>query len=149
MISQKAKYALKAMIHLAQRPAGKPVLIAVLAKEERLPQKFLERILLDLKTHGLLESRKGKGGGYLLARPADKISLGDVLRLMDGPLALVSCVSKTAYRRCRDCPSEEHCYLRPIMKEVRDSIARILDGTSLADAVKRADQSIESLTFEI
>ena len=149
MITQKAKYALKAMIHLAQRQDGKPVLIASMAKEERLPQKFLERILLDLKTHGLLESRKGKGGGYLLARSPQKISLGEIIRLMDGPLALVSCVSKTAYRRCKDCPSEERCYLRPIMKEVRDSIARILDGTSLADAVKRADATIESLTYEI
>ena len=137
MLSQKAKYALKAMIRLARSDDGRPVLIATLAKDERLPKKFLERILLDLKTGGLLESRKGKGGGYRLARAPKKISLGEIIRLMDGPLAPVSCVSKMAYRRCRDCASETECCVRPIMKKVRDSIAGVLDGTTLADALKK------------
>ena len=153
MLSQKAKYALKAMIHLAQTEVGRPVLIADLAKAERLPQKFLERILLDLKTAGLLESRKGRGGGYLLARPPHRISLGAVIRLMDGPLAPVPCVSKMAYRRCADCADEATCCVRPIMKEVRDSISYVLDGTTLADAVYRAgtgkNTRPESLSYEI
>lgn len=153
MLTQKAKYALKAMIHLAARHEGHPVLIADLAKEERLPKKFLERILLDLKTHGLLVSRKGRGGGYMLARPADRISLGEIIRRMDGPLAPVPCVSKMAYRTCADCRDEKTCCVKPIMKEVRDAIAHVLDGTTLADAVSRAGgptgRSFESFNFQI
>lgn len=153
MLSQKAKYALKAMIHLARQEVGQPMLIADLAKAERLPQKFLERILLDLKTAGLLESRKGRGGGYLLARPPHRISLGSIIRLMDGPLAPVPCVSKMAYRRCADCADEKTCCVRPIMQEVRDSISYVLDGTTLADAVYRAGsdkaRSMESFSYEI
>ncbi len=153
MLTQKAKYALKAMIHLAACHDGKPVLIADLAEVERLPKKFLERILLDLKTHGLLVSRKGKGGGYMLARPANQISLGEIIRRMDGPLAPVPCVSKMAYRKCPDCRDERTCVVKPIMKEVRDSIAYVLDGTTLADAVHRTGgatgRNFESFNFQI
>lgn len=138
MITKRAKYGLKAMIFLAGVPPNRPVLIRHLAREERLPKKFLEGILLDLKTAGLLVSKKGKGGGYMLARPAVKISIGEILRSMEGALAPVSCVSKVAYRRCADCPSEELCLVRPVMKEMRDSMAYILDTTTLADAVSRA-----------
>jgi Rrf2 family protein len=153
MLTQKAKYAIKAMIHLAARQDDKPVLIEVLAKRERLPRKFLERILLDLKTHGLLESRKGRGGGYRLGREPHKISIGEIVRRMDGPLAPVPCVSKMAYRKCSDCRDEVSCCVKPIMKEVRDAIAHVLDGTTLADAVHRsgktAGRNIEVLNFQI
>lgn len=139
MLNSKTKYALHALANLAQHDRPEPVLIADLAREERIPKKFLERILLDLKTHGFLQSRMGKGGGYLLRRKPEEISLGEVIRLMDGPLAPVSCVSETAYARCRDCTEEEGCCIRSVMKEVRDAIAGILDRTSLADMVKRSE----------
>ena len=134
MLTQKAKYALKAMVHLAGCAENSPVLIADLAVEEKLPKKFLERILLDLKTHGLLTSRKGRGGGYMLARAPEKISLGEIVRRMDGPLAPVPCVSKMAYHRCADCDDEKTCCVRPVMKKVRDAIANVLDNTTLANA---------------
>lgn len=138
MLTKRTKYALNALIHLAVHAgAGQPVMIAEVARAKSIPRKFLERILLDLKRHGYLESRMGKGGGYLLARPADRIWIGDVVRLMDGPLAPVSCVSQTAYRRCPECGDEAGCGIRAVMKDVRDAIAEILDHTSLADMVER------------
>jgi len=110
-------------------------LIADIAAEENIPRKFLELILLDLRKNGILESRKGKGGGYLLAKPASEVSFGRVIRLMDGPLAPLPCVSETAYRRCDECADEHTCEIRLVMKMVRDQTARILDGTTLADAL--------------
>jgi Rrf2 family protein len=141
MITRRAKYALKAMLHLARAGNGVPMLIADLAAAEQIPRKFLEQILLDLKREGLLKSRMGKGGGYSLARPAERISLGEILRITDGPLAPVSCVSKTAYKPCEECVSEAACGIRPIMADVREAIAIILDNTSLDDAIRRADKA--------
>jgi Rrf2 family protein len=153
MLTNKTKYALHALTYLAEAAGRGPVLIAELAREERIPKKFLERILLDLKTRGILRSQKGKGGGYLLARPAAQISLGDVLRFMDGPLAPVSCVSQTAYAPCRECSDEATCGIRSVMKEVRDAISDVVDATTLADLVQRskAAQSarVETLSYEI
>lgn len=153
MITKKTKYALRALTYLAKAEGRGPILIAELAREERIPRKFLERILLDLKTRGVLRSQKGKGGGYLLARPATRISLGDVLRFMDGPLAPVSCVSQTAYAPCRECSDEATCGIRLVMKEVRDAIAAIVDDTTLADLVQRSqtahNRQTEYLHYEI
>lgn len=153
MMTKKTKYALRALIQLARRDRQTPVLIAELAREERIPQKFLERILLDLKSRGVLRSQKGKGGGYFLARPPHEISLGDVLRFLDGPLAPVSCVSQTAYAPCRECSDEATCGIRSVMKEVRDAIADIVDATTLADLVQRSqaaqDARAEHLVYEI
>lgn len=149
MLTSKAKYALRALIYLAKNDRGEPVLIADLAREEKLPRKFLERILLDLKQGGILQSRKGKGGGYQLGRPAAEISLGEVIRKMDGPLAPVPCVSQTAYARCKECTDETSCEIRLVMKDVRDSIAAILDGTTLADLVNRRSSMAQALTYEI
>jgi len=153
MITRKTKYALRALIHLAGRDRQTPVLIADLAREERIPRKFLERILLDLKSRGVLRSQKGKGGGYFLARAPHEISLGDVLRFLDGPLAPVSCVSQTAYAPCRECSDEATCGIRSVMKEVRDAIADIVDATTLADLVQRSraaqDARVEHLVYEI
>ena len=135
MLSRKAKYALKALLALARHDAPEPVRIADLAEAESLPQKFLELILLDLRNAGIVQSRKGRGGGYLLARPAEKVMLGQVVRLFDGPLAPVPCASQTAYVPCTDCADEATCGVRLAMREVRDATARILDHTSLAQVL--------------
>ncbi len=132
MLTKKAKYGLIALIHLARHQSDGPVLISELAETEGIPKKFLELILLELKRHGILRSKKGKGGGYLLARPAELIRLGPVLRIMDGPLAPLPCVSETAYQPCQECIDEATCGIRIIMKEVRDATATILDNTTLA-----------------
>ena len=133
MLSKKAKYGLKALIYLAAQPVDRSVLIADIANQERIPKKFLDMILLEMRNANILTSRKGKGGGYALALPPERIVIGSVVRLLDGPLAPVPCVSKTAYRRCDDCTSEETCRIRRLMGRVRDAIADVLDTTTLAD----------------
>jgi Rrf2 family protein len=132
LLSKKSIYALNALQYLVRQPPGRPVLIAEIAEHEAIPQKFLELILLELKKDGILDSKKGKGGGYLLARPPDTITLGQIIRKLDGPLALRPCVSQTAYRRCDECHDEKTCGIRMVMKEVRDRTSEILDGTTLA-----------------
>jgi Rrf2 family protein len=137
MLSKKAKYALQAMILLAQESDCGPVLISDLARKGKIPKKFLELILLELKNHGLLRSKKGRGGGYALGRPSEKITMGEVIRIIDGPLAPVPCVSKMAYGRCGECLDERTCGIRLVMKDVRDGIAGILDNTTFAGVLKR------------
>ena len=133
MLTRKSKYGVKAMLFLAQQSARRPVLIADMAEREQLPKKFLEAILLELKRHGLLGSKKGKGGGYFLGRDPSEITLGQVIRILDGPLALIPCVSQTAYMKCDECVDEQTCGIRLVMKEVRDATAHILDNTSLVN----------------
>ena len=137
MLNKKTKYGLHALIHLARRYSQGSVLIADLAKEEKISKKFLEAILLDLKKSGLLHSKKGKGGGYALAKPPDQIRLGQVIRILEGPLAPVSCVSQTMYRKCEECPDEKFCGIRLVMKDVREAMANILDKTSLSDVLNK------------
>lgn len=135
MLTQRSRYALRAMLFLAEQPAGSgPVPMNRIAKEANVPRKFLELILADLREAGFLQSHRGKLGGYFLARPAQMISLGEIIRVIEGPLALVPCVSRTAYRACGDCHDEATCAIRRAFARVRDETARILDGTSLADA---------------
>ncbi|MEI7802327.1 MAG: Rrf2 family transcriptional regulator [Bacteroidota bacterium] len=138
MLSEKAKYGLQAIIYLAKesRRHKEPFLISELAEHEKIPKKFLEIILLDMRKQGILHSKMGKGGGYFLAKPANEISIGQIVRVLDGPLAPISCVSKTAYRKCDDCKDEKTCEIRKVMQKVRDATAKILDGTTLEDAVK-------------
>jgi Rrf2 family protein len=143
MLSMKAKYGLRALSALARGHGGGPVLIADLAASERIPRKFLELILLELKRHGLLRSKKGKGGGYNLSRPPAAISIGEVVRALDGSLALLPCVSQTAYRRCDECVDEMTCGIRQVLKEVRDATAGILDSTTLEDLLERSRRTIE------
>ncbi len=138
-ISKKSKYALRALFHLARKYNQGPVLIAELAEQERIPKKFLELILLELKNNGILGSKKGKGGGYFLGREPSAISVGDVIRALDGPLAPVPCVSQTAYRRCDECEDEATCGLRAVMQDVRDVSSKILNDESLADLLKREE----------
>jgi Rrf2 family protein len=132
MLSKRSKYAIKALLALADHERGEPVRIADLAQEEQIPPKFLELILLGLKNQGILRSRKGKGGGYLLARDPAEIYLGQIVRMFDGPLAPVPCASQTAYVACADCPNEAVCGVHLAMKAVRDATAKVLDGTSIA-----------------
>ncbi|SEM81225.1 transcriptional regulator, BadM/Rrf2 family [Sphingomonas gellani] len=135
MLTQRSRYALRAMLFLSDvQPGHAPVPMTRIAAEANVPRKFLELILADLREAGLLLSQRGKMGGYTLARLSHLISLGDIIRVIEGPLALVPCVSRTAYRRCTDCKSEADCAIRHAMMRVRDETARILDGTSLADA---------------
>ena len=141
MISKKTKYGLKALIYLAREYDKGPTLIADLARDERIPKKFLELILLALKNKGVLQSKKGKGGGYYLGRPPAKISMGEVVRLLEGPLAPVPCVSVMAYAKCEECIDEQTCGIRLVMKDVRDAIADILDGTTLADVLDRVERA--------
>lgn len=136
MLTAKAKYGLKAMVHLASRPAGKPALIADIAAEEGIPKKFLDAILNELRQAGYLISKPGRGGGYMLAVPPEKIIVGDIIRRLDGPLAAVPCVSRNFYARCQDCKSEEDCRVRRLMLEAREALAQVLDARTLADMQK-------------
>lgn len=133
MLSKKAKYGLKAMTVLAQEYGRGPQLIGDIAERERIPMKFLEHILLDLKKKGFVQSKKGKGGGYYLNRLPKTISVGALIRALDGPLALLPCVSQMAYERCEECPDESACGIRSVFKEVRDSTAKILERKTLAE----------------
>ena len=119
-------------MYLAGQAGRGPVAISEVAGAERIPHKFLEAILLELKRSGLLHSRKGQHGGYLLARSPEEITVGQVIRVLDGPLALVPCVSQTAYARCEECIDEAGCAVRVAMKQVRDATAAILDSTTLS-----------------
>jgi Rrf2 family protein len=135
MLSQKCKYALQALLVLAREKGDGLLLVSDIAERENLPKKFLEAILLELNRNGLVRSRRGRGGGYALAKPADLITFGQVVRIMDGPLAPLSCVSVNYYRRCDDCKDEQTCAIRKVMRRVRDAIANEMDGTSLAEAL--------------
>lgn len=137
---------MRAMIALA-RPSPDErapiVQIREIAEREQIPAKFLEQILLALKNAGLLHSKMGVGGGYHLAKPAAEINLGQIVRVLDGPLAPVKCVSQMAYEPC-GCPDEATCGLRLAMGDVRDAISGLLDGTSLADITQRIDKTKEA-----
>lgn len=150
MLSKKAKYAIRALMHLGRKGRGQPVLIRDIALEERLPQKFLEAILLEMKSAGILSARPGKGGGYTLRQSPDTINLGRVIRLIDGPLAPIPCVSQTAYAPCSDCLDERTCTIRLVMKQVRDATAKILDETTLEQLLQQQTQlSTAGLDFII
>jgi Rrf2 family protein len=136
MLTQRSRYGLRAMLLLARQDRdAAPMPMSRIAVEGQVPRKFLEIILTDLKGADLVVSTRGKQGGFHLARPAHLISFGDIIRVIEGPLALVPCVSRTAYKKCKDCRDEATCEIRRAMMTVRDDTARILDGRSLADAV--------------
>lgn len=136
MLSMKAKYALRAMMVLAKNEKTLLQTKAV-AKEADVPQKFLEAILLDLKNHGLVASKRGMLGGYSLSKPADVITVADIVRITDGPLAPIRCASITAYQRCDDCPDEGSCAIRHVMKDVRVAISDVLDKTTLKEMLSK------------
>ncbi len=140
-LSKRGEYGLRAMIILADVQKNSPtgmLQIKEISAREKIPAKFLEQILLALKNAGLVQSKMGVGGGYYLARPSKEISLGEIVRTLDGPLAPIRCVSQMAYEPC-GCPDEETCGLRMVMGDVRNAIANILDNTTLATVMKRVE----------
>jgi Rrf2 family protein len=134
MLSNRSRYALRAMVHLASLPGGGPATIGEIAEAACAPRKFLEAILLDLRRQHLLASRRGRTGGYALARPAASISFAEVIRALEGPLALTPCASRTAYGPCETCPDVETCPLRPVLSDGRDAIAAVLEQRTLLQA---------------
>ena len=142
-LSKRGEYGLRAMIALADMQKQKPdvlVQIKELSARENISSKFLEQILLTLKNAGMLHSKMGVGGGYYLARPPREITLGQIFRTLDGPIAPIRCVSHMAYEAC-ECPDEETCGLRMAMFDVRNAIVNVLDKTTLADVIKRVDKA--------
>lgn len=135
MLSHKARYALRALVELTRADGGQ-MTAGDLAARADAPRKFLEAILLELARRGLVVSRRGKFGGYALGRPPQDISFAEVIRVIDGPLALAPCVSRTAFRKCDDCPTLENCSLREALLRARDATAGVLEGYSLADAAR-------------
>jgi len=136
MLSKKSQYAFKALMYLAQHTDKGPVLIAEIAKKKKIPLKFLENILLELKKAGVLESKKGKGGGYYFAVPPAQVPIAKVMRLLDGPIALLPCVSLNFYERCKNC-DEKSCGLHDMMVSVRDATLKVLEKRSVADIAKK------------
>ena len=132
MLNKKTQYAIKALTFLAEQQDKGPVLIAEISKKKKIPLKFLENILLELKKAGILESKKGKGGGYFLKVPANKIPLADIIRKIDGPIAMLPCASLYFYARCKNC-DEKNCGLHDIMVQVRDANLKILENKTVAD----------------
>ena len=135
MLTQKARYAFHALFVLAQHEGEEPMMIADIADEAGVPRKFLEQILLDLKRRGIVRSLRGRAGGYLLGREPKDISFADIIRTIDGPLALSPCVSATAYHRCEDCDDEKTCAIRKVLLAARDATADVLESRTLAMAV--------------
>jgi Rrf2 family protein len=131
MLTAKGKYGLKALVHLAHYPMGELALVSDIATSNNIPKKFLDAILSDLRNAGFVQSRKGKGGGYRLARPPEEIKIGSVVRVLDGPLAPIPCASHTRYEPCDDCDVAT-CQVRHMMLNVRNAIAEVLDSTTLA-----------------
>jgi Rrf2 family protein len=137
MLSSKAKYALRAAVFLAEKHRDQTwALASDIAESQDIPKKFLEAILVELRDHGIVDSRRGRYGGYRLARPPVRIAVGDIIRIIDGPLALTPCSSRTQYGACSDCVDPVICALRPVLQEARDAVATVLDGCTLAQLVR-------------
>jgi len=139
MLSKKTKYGLKALTYLAGMPENDPVLISEIARAEHISQKFLESILLTLRKNGFLASKKGKGGGYYLIKSPDEIQVSSIIRILEGPIAMLPCVSLNYYEKCDDCIDETTCSLNRMMVEVRDSTLAILENKTLADLIEKGN----------
>jgi Rrf2 family protein len=140
-LSKRTQYSLRALYALTRNFGRGPLLITQLAEEETIPKKFLEQILLALKNEGFVSSKKGKGGGYVLAQPPEQITVGAVIRAIEGPLAPLPCASETRFRKCDECVDIQTCGTRIVMRQVRDAMAAILDTTSLAAVCRKVDQA--------
>lgn len=152
MISRKGKYAIRSALYLARHYGSGPISVEKISDDEGISRKFLETIMQELKNGGLLHSHRGKRGGYVLRQHPQKITIGRIIRLIDGPLAPVRCVSATAYAPCSDCPSEKNCNIRFMMKEVREAISRVLDLKTLDQALRdfdRDENAPKELIFHI
>lgn len=135
MLSKKTKYGIKALTYLCKKGASHPVPIAEISHHENIPRKFLEAILLELKTDGILSAKKGKSGGYFLTQKPEDIYMSRILRLLNGPIAMIPCVSLNYYEKCDDCPDEETCGVNRLMLQVRDSALKILESRTLREVV--------------
>ena len=135
MLSKKTKYGLKALAYMARKKTNTPVLISEIAKSENISHKFLETILLTLRKNGFLGSKKGKGGGYYLIKEPKDIKMAAIIRVLEGPIAMVPCVSLNFYEKCSDCPSEDQCAVHSLMVEVRDNTLKVLENKTLADFI--------------
>ncbi|WP_341217018.1 Rrf2 family transcriptional regulator [uncultured Wocania sp.] len=133
MLSKKTKYGLKALTYIARSKGDLPVPVGEIAESENIPQKFLESILLTLRKSGVLGSKKGKHGGYYLRQEPTEIKMTDVMRVLEGPIAMVPCVSLNFYEKCDDCPDEEKCSVNKLMIQVRDNTLQVFRNTTLAD----------------
>lgn len=150
MIAKRTKYALKALTLLSQEyETHQPILIMDLAERARVPKKFLELILLDLKNQGILQSKKGKGGGYFLAKAPQTIKLGTLMRILEGPLAPLPCLSQTAYQRCEECVEEASCNIRLMMKELHEAQTKFLDSKTLEDLANKSCALAEAGMYTI
>lgn len=142
MISQKAKYALRALVALARAGRGQSRMIGEISQDQAIPKKFLEQILLELKRAGIVNSRRGRMGGYELLKAPEEITYGEVLRLIDGPIAPLPCLSKIAYKKCTDCKDEAECEIRHVFERVTLATRAVLDQTSLADSLNLEDLAV-------
>jgi Rrf2 family protein len=149
MLTNKGKYGLKALVHLAGLPAETTAQSLEIANAQAIPKKFLDAILGDLRNAGIVVARKGKNGGYRLARPPSEIMAGAAIRALDGPLAPIGCASRTRYQPCDDCGDVDSCSVRLLMTEVRDLSAKLLDGTSIAEMRSRAAAVVDDYTYHI
>lgn len=140
MLSKKTKYAINALVYLARfKDDAEPIQISRIAESEHIPRKFLEAILLDLKHAGILNSRKGKTGGYYLQRKPEDINMAEVMRLFDGPIAMLPCVAHLYYERCEECKDEETCGIRDVFADVRNETVSILKKATLAEIIRRSE----------
>jgi Rrf2 family protein len=145
MLSKKTKYAIKALVILGKNADQPPMQISRIAEEERIPKKFLEQILLDLRNAGFLYSKKGAGGGYSLNKDPKEIFLVSIMRITDGPIAMVPCASLNFYHKCEECKDETTCGIRDLFVQVRDATVKILSETSIADVISRENALINNL----
>ena len=141
-LSKRTQYSLRALYALTRKYGSGPVLITTLSQDEAIPKKFLEQILLSLKNEGFVASKRGKGGGYVLAQPPENITIGSVIRAIEGPIAPLPCASETRFRKCKECVDIQTCGTRIVMRQVRDAMAAILDQTSLASICEQVEQAI-------
>lgn len=149
MLTAKGKYGLKAVVHLAALPPGESTQAIDIATSNNIPKKFLDAILGDLRNAGVVHSKKGPGGGYMLARAPSEIKVGQVVRSLDGPLAPIACASRTSYQPCQDCSHIKTCVVRLTMTKVRDAMSEILDRLTVADMLMMTDSRKVSLMYHI
>jgi len=143
MLSKKAKYAINALVYLAQQPQTEPVQIRTISENENISRKFLESILLVLRNAGMVNSKKGKDGGYYLSLTPEEINMAEVMRIFDGPIALLPCVTHKYYQKCQECKDEVHCGIRDIFSDVRRETVRMLKDATLAQIIERQKNLFE------
>jgi len=144
MLSKKTQYSFYALVHLAKEYQKGPVLISKIAEAEKIPKKFLEAILIELKKNGYVDSKKGKGGGYFLIKPPNQVNLAEILRIFEGAIALLPCAAYNFYKPCSQCKDENKCGIRSIVKEIRDNTVKLLKSYTLASVVKKEKELLKN-----